>query len=373
MSSPPPDQWLPPQPIGGPSQGPPFGPPPWGPPQPPGPPNRGSGLKWVLGAVVLLVVVAVSVGATLLFTRGDNGGESPTGTASPTSTSGPASDIASAKDVGPAGIITEDPTCAPWGPIGDTLAAEQSNGWDKRDPSVPVSEWTPEVRAQYDAVGRAMRTAADQAVPLAKLTPHRVMRELYEQTIAYWRAYADTLPQYAPADDNLALVANSTSGALVWICSAIRYGSAQARAPLVARAPPPSDIPPIGDPADPQRFLTRSSPVCAEWASNVTQYNADTAAWKNGVDPNLSASQWPPEQRTLFQGILTVLRTNATAVQQLGFRSDNQVFEDFAVVAAQYQRGYVQAIPTYTAADNYLLSAASQLVVANNHACLAAG
>ena len=162
-----------------------------------------------------------------------------------------------------------------------------------------------------------MRAAADQTVSLAKLTPHRVMRELYEQTIAYWRAYADTLPQYVPADDNLALVANSTSGALVWICSAIRYGSAPARAPLVARAAPPSDIAPIGDPADPQRFLTTLSPVCGDWASNVSKYNADTAAWKNGIDPNLPASQWPAEQRALFTSVSTVLLTNATAVQQL--------------------------------------------------------
>ncbi len=373
MSLPPPDNWRPPQPPPRSLQGPPFGLPPSTPQQPPGPPNRGNGLKWVLGALVLLVVVAVSVGATLLFTRGGSGDAPPIETSGPPTTSGVASDVASANDVGPAGIITEDPTCAPWGPIGDTLAAEQRKGWDKRDPTVPASSWTPEQRAEYEAVGRAMRAAADQTVSLAKLTPHRVMRELYEQTIAYWRAYADTLPQYVPADDNLALVANSTSGALVWICSAIRYGSAPARAPLVARAAPPSDIAPIGDPADPQRFLTTLSPVCGDWASNVSKYNADTAAWKNGIDPNLPASQWPAEQRALFTSVSTVLLTNATAVQQLGIRSENPVFEDFAVLAAQYQRGYVQAIPTYAAADNYLLSAASQLVVANNQACLAVG
>lgn len=372
MNSLPPDQWRPP-PSTGPAQGPPFGPPPWGPQQPPGPPNSGGALKWLLGAMVLIVVVAVSVGATLLFTRGDNDDNPTTTSADPATTPAIASDVASANDVGPVGIITDDPTCAPWGPIGDTLAAEQGMGWDKRDPSVPASAWTPEQRSQYEAVGQAMRAAADQTVPLAKLTPHRVMRELYEQSIAYWRAYADALPSYKPADDHLALVANSTSGTLVWICSAITYGSAAARAPLVARAAPPSDIASVDDPPDPQRFLTAPSPVCKDWETNISQYNADTAAWKQGVDPNLPASQWPPEQRTLFTDVAAVLRTNATAVQQLGIRSESPVFEDFAVLAAQYQRGYVQAIPTYAAADNYLLSAASQLVVANNQACLAAG
>ena len=61
------------------------------------------------------------------------------------------------------------------------------------------------MRAQYEAVGQAMRSAADQMVPLVKLTPHRVMRELYEQFIAYSRAYAERIPTYTPQDDNLAL------------------------------------------------------------------------------------------------------------------------------------------------------------------------
>ncbi len=41
-----------------------------------------------------------------------------------------------------------------------------------------------------------MRNAADQTVALAKLTPHRVMRELYQQFIAYARAYSDAIATY---------------------------------------------------------------------------------------------------------------------------------------------------------------------------------
>ncbi len=218
-----------------------------------------------------------------------------------------------------------------------------------------------------------MRAAADQTVPLVKLTPHRVMRELYEQLIAYLRAYADRVPKYVPADDQLALVANSTASSLVWICSAIHYGSAAARAPLVAPAAPPSDIAPVGDQSDPERFLTTAPSVCPEWAATVSQYNLDTAAWKNGADPNLSASEWPPEQLALFSSVVGVMIDNADTSQLLGIRSENPVFEDFAVLASQYRRAYAQSIPTYTPPDNYLASAAAQLVVTNNQACLAAG
>lgn len=353
--------------------GPPYGSSPWGPQQPPGPPPRGNGLKLVLGAVVLLVVVAVTVGATLLFTRGGSGEKAPTATSSTPTPSGVASDIASANDKGPVGIITEDPTCAPWTPINNTLAGQQLKGWDKRDPTVPASAWTSGQRAQFEAVGSAMHTAADQIVPLVKLTPHRVMRELYEQTIAYLRAYADSIPDYAPTDDQLALVANSTSSALVFICSAIDFGSAAARAPLVAQAAPPSDIAPIGNPSDPQRFVTTPPPVCREWASNVSQFNADTAAWKNGADASLPASQWSPEQLALYSGVVSVMIDNADSIQLLGIQSENPVFEDFAVLASQYRRAYAQAIPTYTSPDTYLANVASQLVVSNNQACLAPG
>ena len=60
-----------------------------------------------------------------------------------------------------------------------------------------------------------MREAADQTVALARLTPHRVMRELYEQAIAYWRAYADAIPTYESVDDHLAGVAVSTSSTIL--------------------------------------------------------------------------------------------------------------------------------------------------------------
>lgn len=202
MSVPPPPHQPPmgSQPVGGASSGPPppGGAPQWGPQQPwgspPGaPPPRGGKGKWIFGGLALLAVIAVTVVITVLVV-GKNSGTSP----SPTSTTAVPSDIASANDKGAATIITEDPTCAATRPINDTLVGQEKNGWDKRDPSVPASAWTPEVRAQFEAVGQAFRNAANQTVTLAKTTPHRVMRELYEQNIAYSRAYADSIATYSP-------------------------------------------------------------------------------------------------------------------------------------------------------------------------------
>src|SRR5690242_4647748 len=225
-------QWGPPPPGGAPQWGPPQQP--WGPPpgaQPPtAPPPRGGKGKWIFGGIALLAVIAVTVAITVLVV-GKNSGASPTPT---TSTSAAPSDIASANDKGPVAIITEDPTCEPTRPVLDTLASQQhANGWDKRDPSVPGAAWTPDVRAQYEAVGQAMRTSADQMVALVKLTPHRVVRELYEQFIAYSRAYADNISTYTPADDHLAVTSSTAANAIGYICAAVSYGSAAARGPLV--------------------------------------------------------------------------------------------------------------------------------------------
>ena len=62
------------------------------------------------------------------------------------------------------------------------------------------------------------------------------MRELYEQFIAYSRAYADRIPMYTPPDDDLALVSTTTGNSIGDVCAAISYGSAPAWGPKV---PPP--------------------------------------------------------------------------------------------------------------------------------------
>jgi hypothetical protein len=372
-----PTQWQPPRPTPGahpPPQGQPYGQGPWGPPHsapPPGPPNRGSGLKWLLITVAVLLVVAISVGATLLFTRGD-GDNPPTATATPPTT-GAGGDIASANDTGPVAVITEDPTCEPKRPVFDTLAKQERNGWENRDPSIPATLWTPEQRAQYEAVAQAMRNAADQTVAFAKMTPHRVMRELYEQTIAYWRAYADSIPTYTPRDNDLALIANSASAAVIAICSAIDYRSASARGPLTAQVPPPSRTAPVGDPADPQRFITPPpNGVCAEWTAALDQFNRDTAAWRQ-IDPNIPAAQWSTEQRAVNDAVAEVMLRYANTTEEFGRRSNNPILEDFATFSAQYRRAYVEALPSYTSADNYLSEVAAQLVFTVNRACKAAG
>jgi len=187
------------------------------------------------------------------------------------------------------GIITEEPTC-------DRLLAMQSQvaaqlgDWSKRDASIPAAAWTPEQRQMFETSARVFRAEADQLIPLARETPHRVMRELYEQVIAYDRAYADAVPHYTPADEDLALLRNGLSTAQGGICQAITNFAAANRGPSVPIAAPPTMVAPVGDPANPQRFLTAPSPACPAVTALIDKQVTDLELWVK-TDPSISAAQ----------------------------------------------------------------------------------
>lgn len=368
---PPPGNWGPPQPPHGQGQ-PPYGSGPWPPQQgwgPPPQPPKNNSLKWLLIGVAVLLVVAISVGATLLFTRDGGGGTTQTANGNPPA----AGEIASANDTGPVSIITEDPTCAAWRPINDELVAEQKKGWGERDFSLPSSSWTNEQRRMHNSVATAMRRAADQTVSLAKLTPHRIMRELYEQSIAYWRAYADSIPTYTVQDNSLAVTASDTSGAVVTMCAAIDYRSAATRGPLVPVATSPTNLAPIGDPAKPSIFLPASgNTVCAQWTSISDKFDDDTEAWRES-DGGIPATDWTPERHAIMDDAASKMLAYADAIQALGTRSGNPILNDFATLSAQYFRAYTNSIPTYTSADSYLSATASYANFIVFNACAAAG
>jgi hypothetical protein len=224
----------------------------------------------------------------------------------------------------------------------------------------------------YESVGKAMRSVAEQSVELAKKTPHRAMRELYEQYIAYARAFADKVPTYKPDDGQLASTADDLASGLVNVCSAITYGSAAAQEPLVPPAAPPTSVSSPDPSGDTRRFLTESNPTCEKWLPAYEKFDADLKSWRES-DPNVPADQWTPDQKAVFEAAAPLMTTFADKAEKLGRESGDSTFEDFAVMSAQYRRGYVRAIPTYTAADNYLASVATALSNTIGHACIAAG
>jgi hypothetical protein len=215
-----------------------------------------------------------------------------------------------------------------------------------------------------------MRNAADQAVPLAKQTPHRLVRELYEQFIAFGRAYADSVQDYSPHDDGLASANVNAGSAIVGICNTITYGAAS-RSVGLEPAAPPTQTATIGDPGSPTRFVTESSSTCTEWTQRLDKYTADTPEWQNR-DTSVPASNWTPEQRAIEQSTRPLLTAYAGDIERAGRESRNPVLEDFAVAASLYTKAYLSVGDNYNgAADGWLNYVAFRLANLVSGACRA--
>lgn len=378
----------------GPSQGGPAGypgsqggspqwqqPPAWAPnpgAQQPGPPpkKRGNGWKWGLGGVALLAVIGVTAAISISVVKGDGDGGKTTqpltsgASQSPTASN---SDIASANDTGPTTIITEDPTCAAWIPISNSIGAAQTKAhWADHDYTIPAASWTPELRAMYETVSNAMTTAADQSVALLKKTPHRVMREFYEQFIAYSRGFANSLSSYVAADNYIATVASNAYAVILYVCQAIDYKSAAARMPFVSDPAPPSTLVKPGDVNNPQRFMPAPDEDCSKWQSIFDKFDEDTGAWA-AIDTNLSSSDWTSDQRAVIDSVTPVIKKYADDIEDLARSSNNPTVADFGVFSAQYWRAYLVALSTYTKADAYLAQVAGRSAAVIVFACRTLG
>ncbi|MEO6793083.1 MAG: hypothetical protein ABI253_16815 [Mycobacterium sp.] len=324
-------------------------------------PRQANSLKWGLIAVVILAVVAlVLVGVVLL--GGDPGKGSLAGAGS--SRGAAASGIASADDTGPVSIIMSDPSCTAWTSISSNLSGTLSllghGKWNERDQSIPATAWNDEQKKEYLAAGQVVRNAAAQSVGLVKLTPHRVMRELYEQFIAYTRAFVEHIPTYTERDAALAGTAHSAASALAAICAAANNGSAATRGPMVEAQSAPTKTASPGNSTNPQRYLTTPNPVCSDWRAALDKFGADTAEWRE-LDPSIPATYWNPQQKAINLAAGPVMISLANKMQQLGRRSNNATLQDFAELSAQYRRAFVLALPTYDPTDNYLANAATFL------------
>lgn len=329
-------------------------------------PGRNKNLKRALVAVTLVAGLAIVLAAVLFANDAGSQENSPARSAASSPQEIPA--VASAHETGPVAVITDDPSCAAWTAINNSLSNDGQGLWNDRDRSVPASAWNDKQRVQFIAAAESMRNAAAQTVGLVKLTPHRVMRELYEQFIAYAHAYVVHIPKYSPADDNIAGTANSVASALGAICTAITDGSAAARGPMVPPLKPPSQFPPVGSSVNPQPFLSGANPVCAQWNSALDQFGQETTAWQS-INPSIPAILWTDEQRTANYAAAKVMNTFADKLGQLARDSGNFVWQDFADLSAQYRRAFAVAVATYSPPDNNLANAANYLSTTILGAC----
>jgi hypothetical protein len=141
---------------------------------------------------------------------------------------------------------------------------------------------------------------------------------------------------------------------------------------LISDPAPPSKVASVGDPLTSATFLDSANSVCPEWASTVANYDDNIRDWLT-VDAKIPANQWTPEEKAINDAVAPFMSSNADELERLGRQSGNPTLEDIAILAAQYRRAYVAALPTYTSPDGFLAQSASYLVKTVEWACKAAG
>ncbi len=111
------------------------------------PSNR---LKWALIAVTVLAIVATILLGVTLFGGGDAAKDPSAQSTKPGA--GQTAD-ASANDTGPVAVITEDPSCAAWTTINNSLSNNGAGIWNERDRTIPADQWNQKQRFQFMAAG----------------------------------------------------------------------------------------------------------------------------------------------------------------------------------------------------------------------------
>lgn len=308
--------------------------------------------RWLKLAPVLAVVVMLANGAC----SGRGGGDLATG------------DVASAADTGPVAVITEDPTCIEFSAFTIDAGNKLDAGFNKVDASIPASSWSEQTRQAYESGRGALTEYADRVVGLSKKTPHRVMRELYGQLTAYYRAFVAEIDGYTPDDLRLLDIANNAYASLNTICRAVGNQSAPRIASQVAAAAPPTSIAPVGDVDNPQKMLTATLELCPTWAARNDLVYQKTSVWET-ISHDNPASKWNSLEKTTYDKVAQLMARSVYEVNKIGRSSGNPLVEDFLVLAAQYQDAFLQALPTYEPEDLALYSTQQNLGKLVGSAC----
>src|SRR6185437_13164860 len=105
-----------------------------------------------------------------------------------------------------------------------------------------------------------------------------------------------------------------------------------------------------------QRFIGNADrTTCGEWESVNDKFDADPSIeeWSK-IDGKVPVGEWTPAQNTLSGAVTPLMLRLADDLERIAGRGNNAVIQDFAAFAAQYQRAYVKALPTYGVHDQQL-------------------
>ena len=93
--------------------------------------------------------------------------------------------------------------------------------WTKTDPTIPVAEWSPELKSLTDAAVPALSSFADAMQMLGSRSENPVLQDFAALGAIYLRAFVEALPTYGPDDQFLYSVAMQASVVINEACLAV--------------------------------------------------------------------------------------------------------------------------------------------------------
>jgi hypothetical protein len=272
----------------------------------------------------------------------------------------------SSNDIQPIRIITDEPTCDQWRTISDAWGPNSPLAqWNPDDPNHPArrpaSAWSAEQRAAMTAASGVLQTMAAKTVPLVAATAKRVVRELYEQLIAYSRAYSASLSNYFPdVDIKLGQAFEDTYKILGSACNASHASRSEQNGWITAPSPWPTRTAAPQDPDNPQRFISRSdNSTCGELMATLQAFSDNPVAkdWSK-VDDTIPAAQWTPDQKALSAKVATLLHSSNFDIQRIIGETVNPVVQDFGYLALQYRGVFEGLLASYNARSDHQIQQA---------------
>lgn len=99
--------------------------------------------------------------------------------------------------------------------------------------------------------------------------------------------------------------------------------------------------------------LITDDPTCDAWRRTAREHYDKTEVVKwSERDPNISASEWTPEQRDMYDVVGKTMEATVGQAKQLARKTPHRVMRELYGQFAAYASAFIDKIPNYVAGDN---------------------
>ncbi|WP_133057855.1 hypothetical protein [Mycolicibacterium conceptionense] len=117
----------------------------------------------------------------------------------------------------------------------------------------------------------------------------------------------------------------------------------------------------------PANIITED-PTCEAWVKIARDVGASAPKW-NEQDYSVPASQWTPDQRSIFENRSEALGSAIKKVETLARQTPHRTMRELYGQYIVYGQALIDSIPNYSAADNYIVGASNRFSATLTNVC----